>query len=35
MDADGTVHYRNPWGFEATMTRAEFESRLTDAIIPD
>jgi hypothetical protein len=32
---DTTVHYRNPWGFEATMTRAEFESRLTDAVIPE
>jgi hypothetical protein len=35
IDADGTVHYRNPWGFEATMTRAEFQSRLTDAVVPD
>ena len=32
--ADGRVHYRNPWGYETSMSEAEFKSRLTDAFIP-
>jgi hypothetical protein len=32
--ADGRVHYRNPWGYETSMSEREFRSRLTDAIIP-
>ncbi len=30
----GRVHYRNPWGYETSLSVAEFRSRLTDAIIP-
>lgn len=33
--ADGRVHYRNPWGYETSLSEAEFRSRLTDAIIPE
>ena len=32
--ADGRVHYRNPWGYETSLSEAAFRSRLTDAIIP-
>ena len=30
----GRVHYRNPWGYETSLSEAAFRSRLTDAIIP-
>jgi hypothetical protein len=30
----GRVYYRNPWGYQTSMSEAEFKSRLTDGIIP-
>lgn len=32
---NGRVYYRNPWGYQTSMSEAEFKSRLTDGIIPE
>lgn len=32
---NGRVYYRNPWGYQTSMSEAEFRSRMTDAVIPE